>query len=74
MDSNVASGGSLIMWRRNSLELIQSFKGVGFIGVKAHHRGTCINFINVYSHCNSIMRRKVWRNLIRLKKKDVGEK
>ncbi|XP_058775087.1 uncharacterized protein LOC131649341 [Vicia villosa] len=58
MDSIRASGGSVTIWRRNSLEIIQSFKVVGFVGLKAYHKGTCINFINVYAPCNSILRRK----------------
>ncbi|XP_058783675.1 uncharacterized protein LOC131658395 [Vicia villosa] len=73
MNSNGACGGSVILWRRNSLKLILSFKGEGYVGVKVQHRGTFINFINVYAPCNSGSRREVWRSLIKLKKKVVGE-
>lgn len=48
-DLEGASGGLVILWRRNSLNLIQSFRGVDYVGVKAQYRGKAINFINVYA-------------------------
>lgn len=59
LDSNGASGESVILWKRNSLDTIKSFKGVGYVGLKANYKGTCVNFINVYAPCNPVLRREV---------------
>lgn len=63
LDSIIASGGLVILWRKDSLELINSFKGLGFLGLKALQKGSCINFINVYAPCNTVLRREVWKNI-----------
>ncbi|XP_058784242.1 uncharacterized protein LOC131659013 [Vicia villosa] len=57
-DSNGALGGSVILWWKNSLDPIQSFRGVGFVGMKA----LC-----------KVFRREVWKSLLRLKRLSVGE-
>lgn len=59
LDSNGASGGSVILWRNNSLELLQSFKGMGFVGMKVICKGSCINFVNVYACCNRVLRKEM---------------
>ncbi|XP_058757182.1 uncharacterized protein LOC131630421 [Vicia villosa] len=73
LDSNGALGGSVILWRKNLIDLISSYKGTGFVGLKARLNGLCINFINVCAPCNAILRREVWKNLLRLKNSIVGE-
>lgn len=55
------------------MDLIQSFKGVGFFRFKACHKGTCINFVNVYAPCNPVLRREVLSSLIKLKSLAMGE-
>lgn len=42
-DSFRAFGGFVILWRKNSMELISSFRGDGYVGVKAMIRGTCVH-------------------------------
>lgn len=59
LDSIGASGGSVILWRKNSIDLIQSFKGMGFVGVKAIVRCICVNFVNIYAPYNSVVRREL---------------
>lgn len=49
LDSVEASGGLVMLWRKNSMDLIQSFKGVGFLGVKAIMKGICVKFVNIYA-------------------------
>ncbi|XP_058725892.1 uncharacterized protein LOC131597200 [Vicia villosa] len=73
--SEGASGGSVILWRKNSLNLIQSFKGVGFLGlkVKCKSSGVSINLVNIYAPCTSLGRRKMWLQLSDLKRNAVGE-
>ncbi|XP_058774472.1 uncharacterized protein LOC131648760 [Vicia villosa] len=63
------------MWRKNTLNLIQSFKGVGFVGLKAQSKdkGVSLNFVNIYAPCNSLGRKEMWLQLINLKRNVVGE-
>ncbi|XP_058786284.1 uncharacterized protein LOC131660936 [Vicia villosa] len=73
LDSTGASGGSAILWRKDSLELHSSYRDFGYVGMKADINGMLVNFINVYAPCNYITRTRVWRSIIRRKLASSGE-
>lgn len=50
------------------------FKGDGYMGIKVMVKGVCINFLNVYASCNSIIRRReLWSSIERRKGVSRGE-
>ncbi|XP_058741630.1 uncharacterized protein LOC131614017 [Vicia villosa] len=66
-DAIGASGGMLIMWRKDLFCLIFSFKGIGFIGMGVSWKGSLIYFVNVYASCDLSIRRRTWRRLVEIK-------
>lgn len=73
MDSVGASGGSIILWRKNTLEPILSYKGTSYVGIKALFKGVCINFTNVYATWNSVVRRDMWISILSRRNSNWGE-
>lgn len=53
-DAEGLSGGMIIIWDTNVLEVFFSFSGVGFVGVCARKRRSSDVFfmVNVYSPCD----------------------
>ncbi|XP_058767708.1 uncharacterized protein LOC131641427 [Vicia villosa] len=72
MDVVGASGGMLILWRKDLFTPVFSFRGLGFIGLCVSMNGSTIFFINVYAPCDLAARRRSWDQLLELKKAHPG--
>ncbi|XP_058776524.1 uncharacterized protein LOC131650829 [Vicia villosa] len=60
------SGGLLILWN-DKVEVVNSFKGEGYLGIKACWENKCYYVINVYSPCLLIKKIALWKKLLELK-------
>jgi hypothetical protein len=66
LPSSGNSGGILSIWNKASATLIFSFIGEGFVGVCVEwgpNRKVCF-IVNIYSSCDIVAKRRLWRNLI----------
>ncbi|XP_058740918.1 uncharacterized protein LOC131613249 [Vicia villosa] len=64
----------LIFWKDNGVEVISSFKGEGYLGVKFRVKNIFFYVINVYSSCDIVKKTILWRKLLELKELfDDGE-
>ncbi|XP_058755204.1 uncharacterized protein LOC131628395 [Vicia villosa] len=61
------SGGLLIIWKSFGMEVLCSFKGMGFLGIKVRRHNSIYYIVNVYSPCSLVLKRELWGNLLRLK-------
>lgn len=46
------SGGMFIMWKNSEFDVIYSFRGVGYLGIKLSWKNHLYYIINVYSGCS----------------------
>ncbi|XP_058774256.1 uncharacterized protein LOC131648522 [Vicia villosa] len=69
VDAEVASGGMLIMWRKDFFNLIYSFRGDGFLGICVEKDNRRIYFVNIYAACDHKIRLRSWRSLLDLKRR-----
>ncbi|XP_058732668.1 uncharacterized protein LOC131604227 [Vicia villosa] len=60
------SGGLLILWN-NKVEVINSFRGEGYLGIKACWENKFYYLINVYSPCLRTKKMELWKKLLELK-------
>lgn len=51
------------MWKEGIFEVISSFKGDGFLGIKLGWKG------DVYSPCSLALKKKLWKELLKGKSK-----
>ncbi|XP_058733490.1 uncharacterized protein LOC131605112 [Vicia villosa] len=65
--SSGAAGGLIIMWKEGECEVLFSFRGEGFLGIKAIHKGFPFFIVNVYSPCSLQSKRKLWKDLLQCK-------
>ncbi|XP_058787450.1 uncharacterized protein LOC131661827 [Vicia villosa] len=61
------SGGLLTLWKEDALEVITSFKGEGYLGIKFRKNNNFFYLVNVYSSCVLDKKRILWRRLLDLK-------
>ncbi|XP_058764508.1 uncharacterized protein LOC131637959 [Vicia villosa] len=66
-NSNGVSGGLLTLWKGENLEVVNSFKGEGYLGIKVRWENLRYYVINVYSSCDMEKKKLLWDNLLRLK-------
>ncbi|XP_058726479.1 uncharacterized protein LOC131597832 [Vicia villosa] len=71
-DSNGASGGTIILWKKGCIEPLFSFRAEGVLGIGAEHKGQLYSFVNIYSSCAMIGKRKLWSELVELKNRLAG--
>ncbi|XP_058784900.1 uncharacterized protein LOC131659770 [Vicia villosa] len=64
--SNGASGGLLILWNPGSVEVVCSFKGEGYLGVKVRWKNFIYYIVNIYSPCSFAAKRSLWMNLLKI--------
>ncbi|CAK8575049.1 unnamed protein product [Lathyrus sativus] len=62
-----STGAIFILCRKDLLKLSCSFKGEGFVGLNAEWKGRDLFFVNVFSSCALIIKRKLWRDLVATK-------
>ncbi|XP_058783306.1 uncharacterized protein LOC131657982 [Vicia villosa] len=60
-------GGMITLWKEEEVEVIMSFKGEGYIGVKVNKNNNFFYLVNVYSSCDIAKKRIMWRKLLDLK-------
>ncbi|XP_058767480.1 uncharacterized protein LOC131641192 [Vicia villosa] len=63
------AGGLLTMWKEEALEVINSFKGEGYLGIKFRKNNNFYYLVNVYSSCILVKKRVLWQVLLELKEK-----
>ncbi|KAI5412396.1 hypothetical protein KIW84_057170 [Lathyrus oleraceus] len=63
------SGGIITMWNEGSARPISSFKGEGYLELKLAWKSDIYYAVNVYSACGISLKRKIWSELIKLKRK-----
>ncbi|XP_058764170.1 uncharacterized protein LOC131637587 [Vicia villosa] len=61
------SGGMLILWKLGGVEVLLSFKGEGFLGIKVEWKGDIYYILNVYSSCVLAKKKVMWDNILLLK-------
>ncbi|XP_058767474.1 uncharacterized protein LOC131641186 [Vicia villosa] len=61
------SGGILTLWRTERVEVIHSFKGEGYIGIKVFWKGNIYYVVSVYSSCLLFKKKELWENLVHVK-------
>ncbi|XP_058760896.1 uncharacterized protein LOC131634265 [Vicia villosa] len=66
-NSSGRSGGLLTLWRGDAVDVVLSFKGEGYLGVKVSKNNNFFYLINVYSPCDLVKKRILWRKLLELK-------
>ncbi|XP_058759398.1 uncharacterized protein LOC131632678 [Vicia villosa] len=66
-NSRGRSGGLLSLWNNEKLEVLLSFKGEGFLGIKLRWEHNFYYVINVYSSCDLIKKKALWEELLSLK-------
>ncbi|XP_058752845.1 uncharacterized protein LOC131626046 [Vicia villosa] len=69
IDSEGRSGGIITLWNTNTVEVILSFKGKGFLGIKVKWRDYTFYIVNIYSPCSLPLKKKLWRDLLEAKAK-----
>ncbi|PNY01680.1 cysteine-rich receptor-like protein kinase, partial [Trifolium pratense] len=67
------SGGLLTIWNANLFKLLHSFIGDGFVGLCVEWEGMMLNIVNVYSPCSLAGKRKLWEDLLDIKRSSRGE-
>lgn len=68
-----ASGGILSLWNSDSVQVISSFGGKGYLGVKAIWKEETYYIVNVYSLCSLTVKRLLLGNLISSKSKFMDD-
>ncbi|XP_058757308.1 uncharacterized protein LOC131630545 [Vicia villosa] len=61
------SGGLIIMWNSRNLDVVCSFRGVGYLGVKVILMERLYYICNVYSPCSLSLKCNLWNSLLVLK-------
>lgn len=67
-NSEGRSGGLITLWKKDSMTVISSFKGVGFLGIKVLWKDNVYYIVNVYSSCDFLKKKHLWDDLLELKK------
>ncbi|XP_058775955.1 uncharacterized protein LOC131650251 [Vicia villosa] len=58
------SGGILSLWRTDRVEVLCSFKGEGYVGIKVCWKDNFYYVVNVYSSCLLFKKKELWNNLL----------
>lgn len=66
-NSSGLSGGLLTLWKEKELEVLNSFKGEGYLGIKFQKENKIYYLVNVYSSCELNTKRIIWRKLLDVK-------
>ncbi|XP_058782835.1 uncharacterized protein LOC131657455 [Vicia villosa] len=61
------SGGLLTLWKNENLEVVSSFKGEGYLGIKFMKSNRFFYLVNIYSSCELPKKRDLWRRILELK-------
>ncbi|XP_058741529.1 uncharacterized protein LOC131613909 [Vicia villosa] len=61
------TGGLLTLWKEKEMEVLNSFKGEGYLGIKFRKENKLYYLVNIYSSCDLNKKRTLWRKLLDLK-------
>lgn len=64
-NSNGASGGLAIFWKKGTLNLNYSFSGSGYVGINVCWKGSIVNLVNIYAPCSVSARRVLLERNVR---------
>ncbi|XP_058733670.1 uncharacterized protein LOC131605315 [Vicia villosa] len=67
LPSDGASGGLILLWNSDSIKVLCSFCGEGYLGLKVVWKEEYYYIANVYSSCHRGEKRVLWRKLLDLK-------
>ncbi|CAK8560279.1 unnamed protein product [Lathyrus sativus] len=74
LDACGHSGGIITIWKHGIIDSILSFRENGFIGIEAIHKCNTIFFLNIYSSCQLVEKRRTWTKIVEWKNRlEVGE-
>ncbi|XP_058760649.1 uncharacterized protein LOC131633997 [Vicia villosa] len=65
-----AAGGMLILWKKETLQVNFSFRGLGYVGINITKEGRPVNLVNVYAPNTVVQRRKLWEGLVHRRNRD----
>ncbi|XP_058741846.1 uncharacterized protein LOC131614250 [Vicia villosa] len=65
------SGGLITLWKEDAVNVLHSFSGDGFLGIKAQWQGNFYYVCNIYSSCDLQRKISLWRVLLDLKNRYV---
>ncbi|XP_058746783.1 uncharacterized protein LOC131619733 [Vicia villosa] len=68
MPSEGLSDGILTLWNTNTVNVLFSFRGLGFLGTKVKWKRSLYYVVNIYSPCSLALKRIMWNKLIYLKR------
>ncbi|CAK8561844.1 unnamed protein product [Lathyrus sativus] len=72
LNSNGRSGGIITLWNRSKVSALFSFCGAGYLGIQFLWKNQNLIVVNVYAPCGSADRRKLWRELAKIKSNFSG--
>ncbi|XP_058725587.1 uncharacterized protein LOC131596868 [Vicia villosa] len=61
------SGGIITLWNSAFVQVLNSFGGMGYLGIKVIWKGEIHYLVNVYSPCSIAEKRILWSKLLHLK-------
>ncbi|XP_058756338.1 uncharacterized protein LOC131629578 [Vicia villosa] len=61
------SGGILTVWNKESVEVLSSFRGEGYLGIHVKWHGNLYYVVNIYSPCDLHKKKVLWHTLLKLK-------
>ncbi|XP_058761236.1 uncharacterized protein LOC131634588 [Vicia villosa] len=72
-NSEGASGGMVVLWKKGSLNVNYIFRGHDFIGINIRREGLIYNLVNIYAPCSGVSRRVLWKELLDRRSKGGNE-
>ncbi|XP_058778886.1 uncharacterized protein LOC131652909 [Vicia villosa] len=66
VNSEGRSGGLITMWKKNTMDVLFSFKGEGYLGLKVCWKEDFYYVVNVYSSCDLSKKKVLWEKLLDL--------
>lgn len=57
----------MILWKVHGVEVLYSFRGGSYLGIKVRMKGLIYYIVNVYSACCISLKRTLWCKLLYLK-------
>jgi hypothetical protein len=67
-EANGLAGGLLIIWNSSSFKLLNKFSGGGFLGLQVEKENSVMFLVNIYSPCSMAGKKKLWDDLLNLKR------
>ncbi|XP_058726684.1 uncharacterized protein LOC131598058 [Vicia villosa] len=72
-NSEGASGGMVVLWKKDSLVVNYRLIGSGYVRINISWKGISVNLVNIYAPCSISLRRVLWKNLVDRRAKGLNE-